>query len=141
MVHSKDIHFPPFEGHVLLDLKGTHGCPIRRIYLGGPFEELQVMHTSDACGPFKRTHTFVQNECYTKGPFEGHSLWKQILLSKERIWSKVGLMKSKRKGEIFKDACWPESYVLPSPSLLHWPQRFKTVAQQFCYVAPIFAPI
>ena len=49
-------------------------------YMGVPFEgftllahsnKLQVMHISDACGPFKKTHTLFQNEKYTKEPFEG----------------------------------------------------------------------
>ena len=28
-------------------------------------KEWQVIHTSDACGPFKRAYTLVQNEGYT----------------------------------------------------------------------------
>ena len=89
-------------------------------------------------------------------PFKGHALvdlkdipgcpirkthigWEQILLFEEGFGRRMDLV-GQNKREIFKDACWPESYVLPSIRLLHWSQHSKIATKQSCYTAPILAP-
>ena len=85
------------------------------------------MHTSDACGPFKRTHTLVQNEGYTKIHSKdtlGESKYCCLKRGSGRRMDLVG----QNEREIFKDAYWLESYVLQvqacytghnAPKLLH----------------------
>ena len=75
--------FSLFERHVLMDFKGAYmGVPIEGFTLLAHSKEWQVMYINDAWIPFKRAYTLVQNEEYTKGPFEGHFDGKHILSKK-----------------------------------------------------------
>ena len=67
------------------------------------------MHTSDACGPFKRTHTCFESKDthlgpfkrYTYDPFKGHFDWKETLLSEKEYGRRIMLV-DQNKREVFR---------------------------------------
>ena len=86
------------------------GCSNRRLYLGGPSEELQdayVVHSKD--------------------------ILKETLLSEKKSSRKLEPV-GQNKGEVV------QMLVVSGTNLLHWPQRSKTATNQSCHAAPIFAP-